>query len=224
MTTQTLGNLRQDNMIQKLLVSKLFWLFFLTFLFSYPIYRSMNRVLPPELPIISHVPQFEFTNEFGKNFGSNDLKGKAYLASFLFTSCPTSCPVMMGKLQKVQKRIKGLGDRVAMVSFSVDPTTDTPKRLFQYGRDYKANPRIWSFVTGPEESLTNFIVDGFKVAVSEKKFSKEIDAFDIAHSERVVLVDRVGRIRGYYSLDKNSVNQLMIDLGLLINRPVTKEI
>ena len=159
-------------------------------------------------------------SENGQRFGSKDLKGKAYLANFIFSRCPTACPRMLADLQKVQKRIKGTGHKVSIVSFTVDPKYDNEKVLFDLARKYDANPHVWTFLTkDSEEELFALYKDGFKVGVEKNPQ----DLFDIAHSEKIVLVDEVGQIRGYYSFDENSINQLMIDVGLLINRPTNKE-
>ena len=63
--------------------------------------------------------------------------------------------------------------------------------------------------------------EGFKVPVGQP--TQQADLYDIAHSEKIVLVDQAGRVRGYYDYNNTSIDQLMIDVGLLINRPVTKE-
>jgi len=220
----TLGYIREESIVQKIVSSKLFWFFAMLIIFSYPIYRSMNRVLPPDLPRYFKVPEFNLTNEFNKPFGTNDLKGKTYLASFAFTSCPSSCPGLMKNLQKVQKRIRGLGTKVAILTFTVDPETDTPKVLHKYARGYQANPFVWSFLTGTNKELHSLLVKGFKVPVGELEETKkvfngeDVTLYDIAHSEKIVLVDWEGMIRGYYSTDNDNINKLMIDLGLLINR------
>jgi protein SCO1/2 len=97
---------------------------------------------------------------------------------------------------------------------------DNEKVLFDLARKYDANPHVWTFLTkNNEEELFTLYKDGFKVGVEKNPQ----DLFDIAHSEKIVLVDEVGQIRGYYSFDENSINQLMIDVGLLINRPTNKE-
>ena len=210
--------IRRDNIVQKLISSKLFWILSLTILFAYPVYRSMNRQLPPELPVISKLPNYTLLNEMGKNFGSNDLKGRVYLASFVFTSCPMTCRELLEKLQKVQKRVKGVGNKIALVTYSVDPEYDTPKILYKTARDLKANPHIWTFLTGKKENVRSLLVDGFKVPMGDKEAIGDGSMIDIAHSEKLVLVDENGNIRGYYGSDKDSINQLMIDVGLLINR------
>lgn len=210
------GTLRQQSFIEKLLAKKLFWLIFCGFFFGYPIVRSLNRELPPPLPVLFELPQYELVNQFGNKFGSNDLKGKIYLANFAFTSCPSVCPDLMGTMQKVQKRVRGLGTEIAIVTYSVDPETDTPDVLLKYSREWKANPFVWFFLTGEKESMKNILIDGYKVAMGDR--DKTDSMYDIAHSNKVALVDEQGRIRGYYNTDKNDINRLMIDVGLMINR------
>lgn len=213
-------HVRNTNIIENLVRSKVFWILFLLYGFSYPIYKSLNRVLPPELPIIAHVPQFELISENGQRFGTKDLKGKIYLANFMFASCPSTCPKMMGELEKIQKRVRGTGTKVAIVSFTVDPKNDNEKVLFDLARRHHANPYIWTFLTGSDkEAMFKLYKEGFKVGVEENA----TNMFEIAHSEKIVLVDQASRIRGYYSFETNDVNKLMIDVGLLINRPTTKE-
>lgn len=210
---------RSSNFFEKMIRHWAFWTVFIAFGFSYPIYRSLNRTLPPELPIIAHVPAFTLTNENNQSFGSNDLKGKVYLANFIFSSCPTTCPGMLKELQKIQKRMSGTKEKTSIVTFTVDPENDTPAVLFKLARQYDANPYAWTFLTSTnKDELLKLYRDGFKVAVEPS-----VNLMEIAHSEKIVLVDGENRVRGFYSFDENSVNQLMIDVGLLINRPPTKE-
>lgn len=212
--------IRKSNAVENLVRSKLFWAIFCLLGFSYPIYKSLNRTLPPELPIIAHVPEFEMISENGQRFGSKDLKGRVYLANFVFSRCPSVCPKMLGDLEKIQKRIRGTGSKVAIVTFTVDPDHDNERVLYDLARKHKANPYNWTFLTGSDkEAMFKLYRDGFKVGVEQKAEN----LFDIAHSEKIVLVDADSRIRGYYSFETNDVNKLMIDVGLLINRPSTKE-
>ena len=212
--------IRKTNVVENLVRSKLFWVFFLIFGFSYPIYRSLNRTLPPELPIIAQVPDFELISENGQRFGSKDLKGRVYLANFVFARCPSVCPKMLADLEKIQKRVRGTGKKVAIVTFTVDPEHDNEKVLFDLARKHKANPFTWTFLTGTDkDAMFKLYRDGFKVGVEKNPK----DLFDIAHSEKIVLVDGENRVRGFYSFETNDVNKLMIDVGLFINRPATKE-
>ncbi len=207
---------RNSNFVEKLVRSKLFWVLMTGFFFSYPIFRSVTRELPADLPVLATVPEFTFTAENGENFGSEDLKGKVYIANFIFTKCQTVCPALLNRLQSVQHRLRGVMDRAAIVSFTVDPENDTPAVLFDKATQVKAKPTVWRFLTAPVEQTHKLLVDGFKVPMGKKEFANNV--WDVAHSEKLVLVDKQGQIRGYYSTEKDSINQLMIDTGLLINK------
>jgi protein SCO1/2 len=223
-TTETIGYIRQGSKVEKLVQSKLFWILFFAMTFSYPIFRSMNRVLPPELPRLGQVPEFTLTNGFGKPFGTKDLNGRIYMASFMFTSCPTTCPGLIERMKVAQKRLKGLGQKVALLSISVDPVFDKPEVLFKFARKNKANPYIWHFLTGSRDQLRGLLIDGFKVPMGDKEpvegvvGDETVTLMDIAHTEKLVLVDEKGMIRGYYSTDKYGMDKMMIDVGLLVNR------
>jgi len=206
---------KNTNIIQSLVAKKSFWLIFCTIAFVFPLYRAVNRNLPEPLPKYYKAPSFSLLTEDNLKMSESDLRGKVYLASFFFSNCPTTCPKNLEQIQKIQKRVKGLGDRIAILSFSVDPENDVPKKLFKVARKWKANPFIWKFLTGDLEHIKSVLVNGFKVPVGDKEYSKSI--YDIAHSEKIVLVDQDGFIRGYYKMEKNDINRLMIDLGLLAN-------
>lgn len=218
MNTMVNENIQTErNKIEKLFLNKWFWLFFCLFFFSYPILRSMNRTLPPELPKYFKVPNFKFEDENGAAFGSDDLRGKLYIANFHFTSCPTTCPKLMGTMQKIQKRVKGLGQGIALVSITVDPEYDTAKVLFKTAREYDANPYVWKFLRSDLETTKTLLTDGFKVPVGDRESLSE-NIYDIVHSGKLVLVDNEGFVRGYYESDKVSIDKLMIDVGLIVNR------
>ncbi|OIQ18588.1 MAG: hypothetical protein BM556_10065 [Bacteriovorax sp. MedPE-SWde] len=220
----TVGVKRSNTFIEKLVSSKLFWIVFVLFTFSYPIIRSVNRKLPPPLPVIKKLPEFALLNGFNKPYGTKELHGKAYIANFIFTTCPSSCLRLSKEMEKIQKRIRGMGQKVALVSFTVDPLTDKPAVLYKYARKRRANPHIWTFLTGEKEAMKKIIIDGFEVPMGEREESEmmlegeTITMFDIAHTEKFALVDYNGNVRGYYDSTRDGINQLMIDIGLLMNR------
>lgn len=229
MNQKTQAYIRENNWFYKLIRMKSFWLVFCLLSFSYPVYRSLNRTLPPPLPVYYQLPEYKLTNEFGKDFGTKELAGKVYIANFMFTSCPTTCPALMDKMDLVQKRVRGLGDKVAIVTFTVDPEVDTVEVLYKYARKRHSNPYIWSFLTGTEEQLKNIVIDGFKVPMGDKSpvdkivGQETVSLLDIAHTEKLALVDSKGQIRGYYATDRVDMDRMMIDLGLLVNNSFSYE-
>jgi len=203
----TLGYKREETFTQKVVGSKAFWLIFWAFLFAYPIYRSYNRELPPELPVQFNLPSYSLTNEFGKAFGSRDLDGKVYLVTFTRAECDSICEANMKQLQKIQKRMKGVRKESAMISITLDAGKDTPQSLNKLGRALDANPFFWNFLSADKAKVDRLLSDGFRI--------KELDDSFLG---KLFLVDRRNRVRGLYKTDKESINKLMIDVGLLINR------
>lgn len=81
-------------------------------------------------------------------FYSDLMKGKVVVIDSFFTACAGSCPKMADTLSKLQDR---LGDRMEkdarFLSISVDTENDTPDKLKEYARRFKAK-RGWYFLTG----------------------------------------------------------------------------
>ena len=216
---------RRGLLVERLVQGRAFWPAVLLPLFAWPIYRSVNRELPPPLPGLHRVPEFSLTDGFGRPFGSDDIRGKVAIASFMFTSCPTTCPALMETMQVVQKRVRGLGRNIALLSFTVDPENDTPRVLHRHARSLGANPHVWRFLTGPGDALRELLVGGFRVPMGDGREpvtgrvgDREVTVWDIVHTGKLVLLDGDRRVRGYYSTDDASVDGLMIDVGLLHNR------
>jgi protein SCO1/2 len=137
------------------------------------------------------------------------------VANFIFTRCPTVCPAFTRKLARVQKETDGFGPKLQLVSFSVDPTYDTPERLAAYAQKHGANPARWSFLTGDYEKLKDTVVSSFKISMGRENLD-EADVLGIFHGNHFVLVDAQGQIRGYYdSADEEAFERLLTDADRL---------
>ncbi len=188
-----------------------FWITFLLLVFAVPLGRALLRPGPRPLEVYGTLPPFRFTDSAGQPFGTAELTGRVYIASFLFTTCGSACPMIARKVSAMQKRLGQANGQVHLVSFTVDPERDTPERLAGFGRAYHQNPRLWTFLTGEPAALKQVIVGGFKVAMGKPG--------EVAHTEKVVLVDQLGQIRGYYSLDREGIDAVLRDATLLLNSP-----
>src|SRR6266404_5962542 len=154
------------------------------------------------------VPDFTLVNQDGKNFGSADLRGKIWIADFIYTTCPGPCPMISSRMSELQEPLKNTD--VHLVSFSVDPAKDTPQVLRGYAEKLQAEPGRWDFLTGPQSTIYNLSRDGFKLAVGEEKGVP-------IHSTRMILVDRHGEIRGYYdAVEADAVTKLIADTTHLL--------
>jgi protein SCO1/2 len=154
------------------------------------------------------VPEFTLVNQDGKNFGSADLRGKIWIADFVYSTCPGPCPMISSRMSELQEPLKKTD--VHLVSFSVDPVKDTPQVLRGYADKLQAEPGRWDFLTGPQSTIYNLSRDGFKLAVGEEKGVP-------VHSTRMILVDRHGAIRGYYdATEPDAVTKLVADTTHLL--------
>lgn len=208
--------------LKKLVLNKWAWVAFCAFMFALPIYKSMNRTLPPEIEKKFLIPEFELLDEKGQKFSWSAMRGRFVLVNFHFTRCPTICKDLMISTQEVQKRIRGLGDKVAILSISVDPEFDSPEVLHKYSQNLKANSLIWKFVTGSKADVEKVVLQYFKSPMS-KDVTSTADIFDVAHSGSFYLIDDEGWFRMSYSSKKENLDHLMIDLGLMVNRKFYKE-
>lgn len=141
------------------------------------------------------IPDFSFTDQNGKSFGSNDLKGKIYVANFFFTSCPTICPQMQTLVKKLhdQDDFKTLED-LKIVSFTVDPDNDTSEKLKQFEAKVHADGNRWKFLTGNRDSIYNLAFKGYMANAMPDSAAPG----GFLHSDLVFLIDRDKRIRGIY--------------------------
>jgi protein SCO1/2 len=165
----------------------------------------------PEPMIYYPVPDFSLQERSGRTVTLNDLAGKVWIADFIFTNCAGTCPLMTERMRKLQDTVPA---EVRMVSFTVDPSRDTTGALAAYAAKHGADENRWLFLTGEKQALFDLSIKGFKLALLEESGS-EVEP--ITHSTRFVLVDRQGRIRGYYSgIEDEELKRLADDLKKLL--------
>ncbi|MCP5110283.1 MAG: SCO family protein [bacterium] len=162
---------------------------------------------PVELPRLSSVPEFTLVSQVGEPFDSAvELTGKVWVANFIFTTCVGPCPRMSSRMRRIQARVEDLPD-VRLVSFTVDPETDTPEALAEYASKFQAKEGVWHFLTGETETLHQLNRHAFLLG--------DVDG-SLTHSTRFVLVDRQGGVRGYYmSADSEDMERLVDHIHML---------
>jgi len=192
------------------------WLSLALSVFAFNFVRALVTPIPEPLPVLGTLSSFALVDQHGESFGSEQLAGKAWVANFIFTRCPTVCPAFTAKMGEIQHRSRGLGDSFHLVSFSVDPKYDTPAVLQAYAKEHRASSGAWSFLTGSLESIKATVVEGLKIAMGNN--SPDGNFAGIFHGSHFVLVDPKGQIRGYYdSNDADAVDRVLRDAGWLLN-------
>lgn len=215
---------------------KIFILFF--FCISVLIFIGIYTLLKPQktLPIFSprdvnpqlvdttiqhvgynhKIADFKFTNQNGKIITQEDYKGKIYVADFFFTTCPTICPIMTNNMVWLQNKIKDIPD-VLLLSHSVTPDIDSVSVLKKYALKKGVLDYKWNLVTGNKKDIY-YIARKSYLAVET---GKPEELYDMVHTENFVLIDKKGRIRGFYdgtNLNKptedgtKNVTQLLEDI------------
>jgi protein SCO1 len=164
-----------------------------------------------ELPQLGGVGSFSLTDQAGRSFTPETLRGKTWAAAFMFTRCPTVCPRITRRMRELQQAAAKDGVQLELVSFSVDPDNDTPEVLSAYAKKYEANLATWRFLTGDLEVVRKTSEQGFKLAL-DGKATPGAEHFGLFHGSHLVLVDGAGTIRGYYRTSEDEqMEQLLKD-------------
>lgn len=174
----------------------------------------------PALPIHGTMPAFQLRDQDGHEVTEDALRGHVVVANFIFTRCPTVCPVFTMKMRRVQDRTTDAAEGLKLLSFSVDPEHDTPAVLAEYAKAHGADPWRWRFVTGqsPDQGSDQIrrIAEGLMLAMdTQGAFPDGVP--NIIHGEHFVLIDHELRVRGYYdSNDAKRIERMLRDARQLL--------
>lgn len=139
------------------------------------------------------IADFSFINQDNRQVTMANWKGKIVVADFFFTHCPSVCPAMTRNLQKVQTALQ-TDDEILINSFSVDPFRDSAAQLKSFSKRMKINNANWDLLTGDKQELYKLARNSFMIVATDGDGGPD----DFIHSEKLVLIDKQQRIRGYY--------------------------
>jgi len=155
-------------------------------------------------------PTFEVKDQLGRPLTSQLLRGQPYIASFLFTTCRTLCPLLTAKLVMVQRKLTHPALR--FVSFSVDPAHDTQPALAEWHDRWHATEGRWLLARTAPESLAR-LAEGFGVAVEPGTTVED----PIIHTSAFLLVDGTGTVVGAFdSTDEDAMRRLEREVEQLL--------
>lgn len=156
------------------------------------------------------ITAFNLVDQNGKNFGSNLLNDKIYIANFFFTTCPGICPKMTKCFKVLQDSIS-LMNHVELVSFSVMPWIDTVNKLKKYGEENGVYPAKWHLLTGDKSIIytlgrSSFFADNNKLT----------DSTTFLHTDKMYLIDKNQQIRGVYNAtNMDDISRVLTDIKAL---------
>ena len=170
------------------------------------------------LPVLSYVQDFSFTDQNGQQVTNNTLDGETYVTEYFFTTCKGICPKMNANMQKVYDRFKN-EKNFAILSHTSMPETDSVPLLKAYEQKMiGANPQFaskWYFVTGSKDSLYKMARESYSLD-NDKNHPQNIDD-QFIHTQFFALVDKEKRVRGIYDgLKKDEVSRMEKDIAGLL--------
>lgn len=159
---------------------------------------------------VGNLPAFSCVDQNGTLFNRDSVKGKVVVADFFYTTCEGFCPTTTRHLAYVQNSLNKSIPFV-ILSFSLNPEMDTVARLKQYADMYGAQSDTWHFLNGDQEAVFELGEQRLKTIV------KGGDGSFQGHSDRFVLMDKLGNIRGYYrGTDSIQMQALVQDINYLV--------
>jgi len=194
----------------------IFWALFVGIAFSLPIARVLRTKLPPHLPVLGTISDFELVDQNERPYGTSELRGRVWLASAIETGSASTAEKLAANLGKIQHRVVNLGPAFHLVTLGLDPAVDTQPALLEFTRHRRVSPRIWSFLSGDAEGVRNARQAlGLRVEKGAEPTADTPTGGPMA----VILVDAQMRVRGRYDLsDPDAIDTLLYHTGLLVNR------
>ncbi|WAA11066.1 SCO family protein [Fervidibacillus albus] len=158
---------------------------------------------------------FEHIDQNGMSFTKEDLSGKVWVASFIFTNCETVCSPITANMARIQRMFadEELED-VHLVSFSVDPEVDEPENLKTFAEKFTDQLDNWHFLTGYSQTyIEQFAKENFKMYV----FKPDNDD-QVMHGTDIFLIDQTGTIVKYYDGLDVPYEEILHDVKILLGK------
>ncbi len=153
-----------------------------------------------QLKIGDAVPDFDLTDQHGRQVRLSGLLGKVVAINFIYTRCPLPdvCPRLAANFAVLQRRFRGqFGRDLMLLSITVDPDFDTPPVLAEYAKRWSADYAGWRFLTG----------DVAKVAAGFGEVYWA-DEGSIGHNSTTSVIGRDGRLAAIVEGSSYRVDQL----------------
>ena len=168
-----------------------------------------------QLPVLSYVQPFHFTNQDGQTFTDKELLNKITVVEYFFTTCKGICPKLNTNMKDIYSIYKDQAD-FQIVSHTCNPGTDSVPVLKRYADSLGVNTKTWVFLTGRKDSLYQMARGSYLLDDPKNNVEKIEDQF--MHTQFFALIDRNGKVRGkiYDGLKALEIEQLKQEIAKLL--------
>jgi protein SCO1/2 len=177
-------------------------------------HKFHGKIIPDT--IYHKLPDFKLTDQNGQEVTGKSLDDKIFIASFFYTNST-------GVSNAVNDNVKAwLSDfkknkMVCFVSITVDPQRDSVSALKKYAQKYNSPGVKWMFLTGDTSVIYPLAQKGFLVNALKAGDGNFI------YSDKLILIDKEKRIRGYYSgTESKDITRLDDEIKVLIAEELRK--
>ncbi len=188
----------------------------LTLIFYFILTRINPVIGQKNIPPVSYIRPFSFTNQDGQPVTEKDVAGKVYVAEYFFTTCKGICPRMNNNLKNVYEALIEEKDFL-ILSHTCDPDTDSVQLLKKYADSMQVDTRRWFFLTGRKDSLYNMARISYTIDDPNDNLVNMED--DFMHSQLWALIDKNGNVRKIYDgLKDAEVRSLIKEAKRLLDK------
>lgn len=157
---------------------------------------------------LRELADFSLTDRTGRTITRADLAGKFLVVNFVFTGCSVTCLDVNRRMTEIQTLTARQPD-VKLVSLTVDPRSDTPAVLAEFGNRFGADTNRWLLLTGDKQVLYDLIEMSFIPRDPDDAYNFMPGGF--THTERIAVVDSHGRLRAFFDGMKPGTSQAVAD-------------
>jgi protein SCO1/2 len=171
--------------------------------------------------VFTKVPNFLFLSQDSTTYNSTIDTNKIRVLGFFFSRCGTICPVINKNVDRLAEKFNH-EDNLKFLMISIDPNFDRPFVLKKYREGFSSKSKNWLFLTGNKKDIYDFAIKGVKLPVADaSEYDKGIKSVDetFIHSEKLLLIDKSGYIRGIYDgTNTADINRLDVEIKVLLNQ------
>jgi len=140
----------------------------------------------PTASIGPPLSEFELTERSGEPFRSLDMRGKVWVVTYFFASCPGNC-IRLNQNIQFMNTLPDIKD-VVWVSITCDPDNDSVEVLRDYADRWHADPQQWLFCRA-DMSYIQRVARGMNLALYRQ-----------GHQDYAIVIGKTGKVRGMFDV------------------------